>query len=189
MRPKGKLFALFAVFAAIGLVTASGAFTTVQADRTATVNVAGDASALLQLQPADGANGAYATDNGGQLLLQFNSSADDGNGGSDVGDGVNEDAVTRFDNVFNVTNQGTQPITLQVSGTDSNDISYGEGQGPANLYLYNGTDHTEELDGSTTVGIDQGETRQVGVFINSSGLDNSSVDDQNVEITINATAS
>jgi len=122
------------------------------------------------------------------LLLQFNSSADDGSDGSDVGDGVNEDAVTRFDNVFNVTNQGTQEITLQVSGSDDGTITYGESDNAPNLYLYNGTDESEELDSGSSVTIPEGQTTQVGVFINSTGADNTSVTNQNIEITINATA-
>ena len=56
--------ALVALFLAIGLLTATGAFTSVSATRTAEVNVAGDGAALLQLQPYAGPNG-YNPSGGG----------------------------------------------------------------------------------------------------------------------------
>ncbi|MFB6148561.1 MAG: DUF1102 domain-containing protein [Halobacteriales archaeon] len=103
MRPKGKLFALLAVFAAIGVITGTGAFTTVSAERTATVSVAGDSSALLQLQASSGPNGGYATETAGQLEIDLS--------------GVNIDARTTADNVFNITNQGTQNVTVYINAS------------------------------------------------------------------------
>ncbi|ERG92237.1 MAG: hypothetical protein J07HQW1_02272 [Haloquadratum walsbyi J07HQW1] len=47
MIPKGKLLALLLAFTAVGGLAATGAFTTVQADRTADVTAAGDSNALL----------------------------------------------------------------------------------------------------------------------------------------------
>ncbi len=113
MRPKGKLFALFAVFAAIGLVTASGAFTTVQADRTADVSTAGDASALLAIQPEPGPNGQeYATTNNDQVVeIQL---INDTAGSS----GVNVNATTEVDNIINITNQGSQDVGVYITRSD-----------------------------------------------------------------------
>jgi hypothetical protein len=185
MRPKGKLFALFAVFAAIGLVTATGAFTTVQADRTAQVNVAGDASALIALQPATGSNGDYARIDGNQLQLVFNSSA----GGTETGDGINEDANTTIDNVFNVTNQGTQTVDISVSvSNNGTDINVGSGANQPYIYFYNASDESVDLTSGTTINnVETGENASIGVYIDSHGLEES--DDLDLTVTINATAS
>jgi hypothetical protein len=186
MRPKGKLFALFAVFAAIGLVTATGAFTSVEADRTVEVEVEGDASALLALEPADTSNypnGAYARSDGGQLQIVLNSSNSPGNGGT----GINQDAVTKLDNVFNITNQGTQPVDLTVTATANSpsNLNTGSGSGAPNIYFYQGGDEGSEFSGATSVST--GNTEQVGIFINSQDL--STTDTVDVTLTVNATAS
>jgi hypothetical protein len=110
MKPKGKLFALVAVFAAIGLVTATGAFTSVQAQRTADVNVAGDANALLQLTPAS----PHASIGGnGQLSIAV--------------DNLNNDARTDLGPVFNITNNGDDEVTVQIADESSEHNSAGFG--------------------------------------------------------------
>jgi hypothetical protein len=126
MRRKGKLFGLLAVFAAIGLVTASGAFTTVSAERTASVNVAGDESALLALEPADTSNGeAYARTSSGQLEINL------ANGSAA---GVNPDAKTSIASVFRITNQGTQKVSVTVED---------DGDNPDAVTFYSGTTNLE----------------------------------------------
>ena len=111
MRPKGKMIALLAIFAAIGLVTATGAFTTVQAERTVSVNVAGDSAALLQLDPASGQD--YASlDSNGELAIDFDGSDTTfGNGA----EGVNPNATTVVVDLFTVTNQGSSTVSLDYS--------------------------------------------------------------------------
>lgn len=119
-RLKANLFALLAIFLAIAMVTATGAFSSVSATRTAEVNVAGDGAALLQLQPYPGPNG-YNPSDGGSLTnsegyaqltngeLQINLLGDfDGDGV--IGAGVNNNATTDIQAVFNITNQGTQSV-------------------------------------------------------------------------------
>ena len=62
---KSKIFALVLIFAAIGVAAGTGAFTTAEADRTAEVNVAGDANALLGITEAQNTNGNELVDVGG----------------------------------------------------------------------------------------------------------------------------
>lgn len=95
----------------------TGAFTSVSADRAVAVSVSDDSSALLALTaPNSLENGEYATgpqEGGtGQLTLNFDASADVS------GTGVNDDAVSRFDSVFRVTNNGTQFVRLGIDKTD-----------------------------------------------------------------------
>jgi P pilus assembly chaperone PapD len=108
--------ALLAVLPAIGLLTATGAFGAVQAERTLTVNVAGDAAALLQIQSLDD---EYASANAdGVLQIDFSSS------GLSNAEEVNPNASTVVPRLFNVTNQGTNSISLNYtkSGTSADSV-------------------------------------------------------------------
>jgi len=94
--------------AAIG----TGAFTSVEADRGVTVNVAGDESALLALAPCDTGsypNGEYASIQDGQFTLDIPN--------------LNGNAFTRIDNVFRVTNQGTQPVVIYFQEHGGNTVA------------------------------------------------------------------
>jgi hypothetical protein len=125
MGRKGKLFGLLAVFAAIGLVTASGAFTTVSAERTASVNVAGDADALLALEPADTPNGdEYAGTSNDQLEIEL---------ATENAEGVNPNAVTEIDSVFRITNQGSQEVNVSISDSGDNSDAVTFHNGSTNL--------------------------------------------------------
>jgi len=189
MKPKGKLLALVIIAAAVVLVTATGAFTSVSAERTATVNVADDSEALLAMEPADAcggvgeANGEYARQSGGQLEVILNSSS-----GAD-GVGVNQNAVTAADCVFNVTNQGTQPVDVEVIASASDGVTFYESEtydptsNPGNTVQ---TDEpTANLEGnSKNLGV--GDTLQVGIEINTR---DETLSQSDYSVTIQATAS
>ncbi|MFB6228384.1 MAG: hypothetical protein ABEH88_07435 [Halobacteriales archaeon] len=155
-RPKGKLFALLAVFIAIALVAATGAFTSVEAERTVSVNVSDDSDALLQLE-ANGSspNGAYATTDGGQLVIDL-----DNPSGVD-GAGLNDNATTEIFHIVNVTNQGTQSVGLSADVSNSNsDVKV--------TLVGNHSTPTQDvnLTGSGTInGLDTGETASLGLVI------------------------
>jgi hypothetical protein len=95
---------------ALGIVTsamyATGAFTNLTAQRNANIQVAGDASGYLSLQPASGPNGKYATLSRGKLHIAVTGV------GKGPGQGVNRDAMTIINNVFTVTNHGSQAVAL-----------------------------------------------------------------------------
>jgi hypothetical protein len=112
-RPKGKLFALVAIFAALGVAAGTGAFTTVSAERTATVDVSGDSGAALGLDAA--ANQDYATLNSGELQITFTD--------------VNTNAATTVDAVFTVTNNDDSAFTLSIdkSGDNSAAVDFAVG--------------------------------------------------------------
>jgi len=94
---------------AIG-VTATGAFSTVEAERTADVDVAGDANALLGIQPAvdpdesafiqqsDTADSTFAIDVSGRNNAQLNTNA-----------------TTTAANIFNITNNGESTVTVWIA--------------------------------------------------------------------------
>lgn len=97
--------------AGAGALVGSGAFSTVEADRAASVETTADSEAYLRLEPADGPNGTYAKkDRQGRLEININ-------GNQDVeGHGVNPKATTTMDDVFVVENQGTQPVDFWLKG-------------------------------------------------------------------------
>ncbi|WP_080510505.1 hypothetical protein [Halorubrum coriense] len=97
----------------------TGAFTSVTADRSVTVSVTGDESAYLGMDAEGSTNGAYANESGddGDLSINF----DDLSNGDDLtetsgGSGVNPSAVTTAEDVFRITNQGTQEVEVDLSG-------------------------------------------------------------------------
>lgn len=107
--PRGKLLALVTIVVAASLVTATGAFSSVTAERTTEVKVANDANAFLALDGnTDGGNGEYVSMDQGKLSIDLTTS-------SEGAQGVNPDAVTTFDNLFTITNQGSQPVNLELT--------------------------------------------------------------------------
>jgi hypothetical protein len=93
---------------AVGGATAvsTGAFTSVQAERDVSVNVADDAEAFLAIRADDTPNGnEYVNTDGGTVSLDF-TNTDSG------GSGINADGTTVFDDLLNVRNQGTQTVIV-----------------------------------------------------------------------------
>jgi hypothetical protein len=181
-KPKGKLFALLVIFAALVLVAASGAFTSVQAERTAQVDVASDADAFLALSANTSNNNgvAYASNNAGandnQLSINLTSSM---NGG----DGVNPNSVTTADHVFIIQNQGTQPVDVYLEQSDTVDDSVLE-------FYYNGTTATPSATGSlegssNAVTLEAGEQVSAGVKVDTRAY---TAGDFTEQVTVHATA-
>lgn len=92
------------------VVTSTGAFTSAEANRDVAVQVAADSSAFLSLN-AIGPNAPYTTTSNGQLGIDLTSSNATGAGGQ----GVNTSAVTVFKDMFEVRNQGTQDVEVEIT--------------------------------------------------------------------------
>ena len=111
MQRRNVLRLIGAIGGGSAVVTGTSAFSNVEANRNVSVEVVGDASALLSIAPSEGPNGAYATGaDDGTVSLDFTDSNDNVDG-----DGINQDAVSLFDEVFVIENQGTQEVELSVS--------------------------------------------------------------------------
>jgi len=104
-----RKFLLGAGSAAVGAsaVIGSGAFTSVQADRTVTVETSADSDAYLRLAVDGNENGDYATQNGGTISVNL--------------DQLNIDATTEVFDIFTIQNRGTQDalVYAQPSGLKS----------------------------------------------------------------------
>ena len=96
---RNAVLGLTGVAAGGGAIVGTGAFTSVDAARSVTVTTAGDADAALRMEPLSTPNGdEYAEINDGTLEITVPE--------------VNLTAVTHIDDVFGVTNNGTQPVVV-----------------------------------------------------------------------------
>ena len=171
--------------AAIG----TGAFTSVEADRDITVDVADDADAFLKIEPADTPNGdAYAEETEGTVELNFDGSADFSNiTGTDGGNGINERARTIFDDVITVRNQGTQDVAIGVDFLDSDGSPAGEGGSQQSQAAVGVGGPVLRLnEGGPNYVLEPGDSVNIGVFFNLSKEDDfeSIVDDLETMIIV-----
>lgn len=165
--------------AGLGSAIGTGAFTSVSAERDVTVETADDANALLAMKPLDTPNGnKFATTESGLIVLDF-STTDAG------GSGLGADSVYDFDDIFQVTNQGTQPFYLWAtfSGVTG---SFEVGTPNTDIWLYTDGDPESKLrDSADEVRyLTVGASADIGVHVDTDDLD----EDQNLTITITAAA-
>jgi hypothetical protein len=161
---RSVLIGLGSLVAGGGALLGTGAFTTVEAERTVNVNTAGDGSAFLQLQPATengNDNGAYANQPDGETItITLN-----GNAGTSGGSGLNKNAKTTIRDIVQVTNNGTDPITnLNLTMTDSDGeeltdtISFTSDVDPSATYSHG----DNILDGNS---LDTGNQVEFGIIV------------------------
>jgi hypothetical protein len=139
MIPKGKLLALLMVFTAVGGLAATGAFTTVEAERTAEVNVDGDANALLAIQP-------IPNDGNSDFIQQ--SDTQDQTFELRLDDAVNAKASTTAEDLINITNNGEEPVDVWIvtqGGEQLNNESI-------NTTFYISSEHIVDDSDQTSVG-------------------------------------
>lgn len=170
---------LGALAAGSAAAVGTGAFTSVTADRAVTVNIEGDANAYLGLSATNSANGAYTNESGddGKISINF----DDLTGGddrtvADGGSGVNYRAKTVAEDVFRITNQGTQGAEIDLSsagnsGTTTINTSVPPSGSDLDLddtdegvYIYFKDDVTGYVD-ANTVELGTGKTAEVDVAV------------------------
>jgi len=115
------LIGMGGLVAAGGAALGTGAFTTVEAQRTVNIETAADSNALLQLQPADrdddedGVQNEFVEETDGEIVFNLDGYDND----DDVNaTGLNKNARTSFRKLVTVTNQGNQDInTLNLQFT------------------------------------------------------------------------
>ena len=159
-------------------VTGTGAFTSVSADRTLSIQTDGDAGAFLSIERAtrddsvtpNAAEYVEGDQNNGTLSLDF-TSADDTTESS--AGGINENATTVFDNLLDVTNNGPQEVNFWIE-TDlvaSNGGSLGiyventqDGDGDNVGFDYRGDGSYPESSDQVTLGPGKSATN-IGVYV------------------------
>ncbi|WP_053946946.1 DUF1102 domain-containing protein [Halolamina sediminis] len=166
----------------------TGAFTSVQADRNVAVEVADDSDAFLQLEPADGPNGEYATTSGGTLAIDLSGSNPTDAGGT----GVNTRAITVIERMFAIENQGTQAVDVTLAP----DFLMSNAAGDSMFAYIYPEDESEEILGSDSDGVEAdgidpvtlgvGDREHYDVYVSTTTTDAPPIDGS---ITIEAEAS
>lgn len=165
------------LFAAALAITASSAFASIASDRTATVGVAGDDSALLAIAPhsSTSAQDAFVSDG----LFEIS---------------VNPTSTTTYAELFNVTNQGSRTVAVWI--TDVDNEGGGSGDGNEDL-IGNDENNTDAItffnptfggaascengvesieDKGNAISLDPGETLVVSMQANSSDVPSDEAD-------------
>ncbi|WP_241431558.1 hypothetical protein [Halorubrum distributum] len=105
----------------------TGAFTSVTADRSVDVEVAGDSSAYLALTRAAGDSAGNTSPNSNKYVQKSSGEVSfDFDGANTDGDGFNPNSVTVIEDLIEVQNQGTQSAYL---GVDLSDLTISDGSG------------------------------------------------------------
>lgn len=167
--------------AALGITAAggavgTGAFTSVEAERTVNVAIADEDEALLALEPNDS---SFARANPGrreEVELSFNTVP---NGGT----GPGSQSEYAFDRVFIVRNQGTQDVYVQADFTER----VGNGEVTPGFYVADADEHLLE-GGESAVKIPTGESANIGAEIDSDEV-NAGLNESGGNFVFNATIS
>lgn len=114
---------------ATALTVGSGAFSTVNADRAVSIEVASDANAYLRLTQRGAGRRSYIDGNGDTLGFDIPGPDEDEYGGTNP-QGVGTDSVYRFGEdaasdekgLFGVENQGTQPVEIYSTQSDTSGV-------------------------------------------------------------------
>lgn len=104
----------------------TGAFTSVEANRSVSVTTNSDDDAFLAFETGDATNSDYASGaNSGTVSIDLDSDA--GVGGS----GVNKEGTSQINDIFKIRNQGTQAVVVYVdpSSISSSDRTTSDGFG------------------------------------------------------------
>ena len=150
-----------------GAIIGTGAYSRVESDRDATIQVAQDPDAYLGLDRCDTPNGEYALiDDNGHLAIEMSPDNEDV-----LGDGLNSNSRTFADNVFQITNQGKEEVCVWIQ--DSDDWPTFDGERRVQFYVGSseGASDLDDLedqslisdDGSEGEALDVGESICVGV--------------------------
>ena len=158
-RHRQPIGVLFVVVLAGAVVTGTGAFTAITADRAAAIDTVGDAESYLGMAPHNGPNGAYAhLDADGLIRLSLTGDNPNIDSGIAGGTGVPAEAVTHVAEVFNLSNHGTQSVAIWITE-------------PSEAVTFDTTtdDHGSISSEEQALTLAPGETMAVGLVIDTRG--------------------
>jgi len=204
---RNALIGLGTVAAGAGVIGGTGAFTSVEAERSVSVQTTGDASAALTLEQAPGdidnndptANAAeYVTTTSDDLIT-----IDISSGANSQADGINKNARTTLENLITITNNGTQTVNDLIlefpsDGNPTGDINISDTFHftTNGTELQNNSDILEEYDSNPLDdGLGVGETVTFGIVIDlidggdNPGGNNSDLPDTEYTLSITANTS
>ena len=126
---RNALIGLGTVAAGAGVIGGTGAFTSVEADRSVSVSTTGDSGAALQIAPSTEDNTDITTGTITQNAAEYTNANGPnsltGDTFSFTLDSLNINATTRIEQLFVVANNGTQPVDLdfQMQTNGGSDLS------------------------------------------------------------------
>lgn len=164
----------------------SGAFTRIESQRRAKIEVVKDPDAYLGLDGCpDSPNSSYTRlDDSGHLEIEM--SPDNPTEGG--GQGINSDSFSYFDNVFQICNQGKQEVAVWIDEFETLDLDPEYEDEPTVDFYLNDDDEVSLVGEENAVLLAVGECLCVGIRTVSKGLEE---EDQLIvedEIVINADA-
>lgn len=169
MNRRNVLVGLGTIVTGGGAALGTGAFSSVEADRTVKVTTAGDSSAFVSLEPNSNLNTSAVSNTDGTLEINLDDSF-----GTTNGTGVNYNATTTIGSgdsssvstaAFTITNNGDSPIDIDVTV---------KGDHPSHLALYAGDSSSSvDLTSSTYSSLGSGSSLDVAVVIDLTGVDKS----------------
>ena len=162
---------------AAGGAVGTGAFTSVEAERTVNVAIADEDQALLALEPNDDTFASANSNRREAIRLRFDALA---NGGG----GPGSQSEYAFDRVFTVRNQGTQTVYVQASFSERNGL--GEEISPG-FYVADADEYLLEQ-GDSAVAIPPGQSADIGTEIDADEI-NAGLDEPGKNFTFEATIS
>jgi hypothetical protein len=150
---RNALIGLGTVAAGAGVIGGTGAFTSVEAERTVNISTAGDGSAALTLEGTGSSNAnEYVSTSSGTIQLDLDGTS------SGSTSGLNKNAKTTIDNLVKITNNGSQHLTklnVEITNDSGNTIS--------GIFKF-----TKGSDGGTTLGNNVDLTQGSGLSSGSS---------------------
>ncbi|WP_159900925.1 hypothetical protein [Salinirussus salinus] len=113
---RNALIGLGSLVAGSGALVGTGAFSSVEADRTVSIGTTGDNSALLGFTTGPNSYNGVSIDGGGSTTptISINTNS------------LNDEATTRFNGVLTVTNDGSDAVDFSIDGTPSGVTFYDE---------------------------------------------------------------
>lgn len=120
---RNTVIGLGALVGGAGLISATGAFDAVEADRSFDIEVDGDDDALLGISVENDVIAEYVDGGAGDNdVIQFNLQ-DDAVEADDAA--INEDALNEFFDVFSLTNNGSQEVQITIElGEDVDGVQF-----------------------------------------------------------------
>lgn len=166
------------------LALGTGAFTSVEANRSVNVSVANEDQAYLALSPTTSENATFVSqDNSAnnELSIDINDAA----GTEDDGEGVGLNSVYEFDSVFQIQNQGTQEVEVSIDTLSDGDFD--PSASGLTVKFYDGTDASTSLDpdNGSSVTLSTGTTAEIGLKVETGEPD---IEDFDADATVSADA-
>ena len=173
--------------AAAGAAIGTGAFSSVEAERTVSVALADDSQAYLEFN-----RGSESSDNSSQhtgredtgkdtIKIDINSLAGGGNG---TGDGANFSALSTFDALFEIRNSGSEGDDVYVWADFPEDE---DDNALEDVYFYPGNDDTKRLEeGEDQLELETGDSKEIGIAVDKGEGGSTDAYDPDDDITIHA---